>query len=349
MKKITLVLLLLSSFAFVSYAGDDFSAVAEMKKRKLVIALLDENQETVNELKSKGKANEVPSYLENIKKDNEITKAIFTELWKETPLEFIQESKVLSYTPDELSQIAIITHEAATMENVDFMIYDVCLSHKVEGKKGKISYETYNKAFKYSAENDLPSSADLQLLIHKIKVYFDFEKQFDLKTLNDVLAKKTLLLNKETTELTAQEIKDKYEFPFKLVSAEEINNAKNSRDKNYLYVKLDLFRASGQQAFILVDCETGKIMSRSLLGGITKVGFNGPSKQYVSGGQISYSAISAGVNAISYRTCSSCGISGPELVRLYTAKARMKKSILNVLGSQKIQNSSMFSVDLIPY
>ena len=64
MKKITLVLLLLSSFAFVSYAGDDFSAVAEMKKRKLVIALLDENQETVNELKSKGKAN---SNIENIK------------------------------------------------------------------------------------------------------------------------------------------------------------------------------------------------------------------------------------------------------------------------------------------
>ena len=134
-----------------------------------------------------------------------------------------------------------------------------------------------------------------------------------------------------------------------MVSVDEINKAKNSRDKNSLYVKLDLFRASGQQAFILVDCETGKILSRSLLGGITKVGFNGPSKQYIDGGQISYSAISAGANSLSYRTCSSCGISGPELVRLYTAKARMKKSVLNVLGSQKIQNSSMFSVSLIPY
>jgi hypothetical protein len=49
------------------------------------------------------------------------------------------------------------------METVDFMIYDVCLSHKVKGKKGKISYETYNKAFKYSIENDVPSPAHLQL------------------------------------------------------------------------------------------------------------------------------------------------------------------------------------------
>lgn len=349
MKKLSLMLLFMSSTMINCFAGDDFSAMTEIKKRKLVIVLLDENPVTINELKSKGKESEIPMYLENIKKDNEITKAIFTELWKETPLEFIQESKVLTYTPDELSQITIITHEAATMETVDFMVYDVCLSHKVEGKKGKISYETYNKALKFSTENEVPSSADLLLLIHKIKVYFGFEKQFELKTLNDVLAKKTLLLNKETTELTAAEIKEKYDFPFKLVSAEEIDKAKNSRDNKFLYVKLDLFRTGGQQAFILIDCETGKILSRSLIGGITKVGFNGPSKQYVSGGQISYSAISAGANALAFRTCSSCGISGPELVRLYTAKARMKKSVLNVLGSQKIQNSSMFSVDLIPY
>ena len=110
-----------------------------------------------------------------------------------------------------------------------------------------------------------------------------------------------------------------------------------------------IFRTGAQLTFILVDCETGKILSRSLTGGLTKVSFNGPSKVYVAGGQISYSAISSGINALSFRTCSSCGISGPELVRLYTAKARMKKSVLNVLGSQKIQNSSMFSVDLIPY
>ncbi|MBC7696160.1 MAG: hypothetical protein H7141_12010, partial [Burkholderiales bacterium] len=106
-----LFLAILTSLSLSCIAGDDFSATAEIKKRKLVVALLNENPTTISELKSKGKESEIPLYLENIKKDNEITKATFTELWKETPLEFIQENKILTFTPEELSQITVITHE----------------------------------------------------------------------------------------------------------------------------------------------------------------------------------------------------------------------------------------------
>ncbi|MCD6018248.1 MAG: hypothetical protein K0S53_1369 [Bacteroidetes bacterium] len=348
MKKLSLALLLMSAI-INCYAGDDFSAKAEIKKRKLVVVLLDENPETISELKSKGKDSEIPVYLENIKKDNEITKATFAEFWKETPVEFIQESKILSYTLDDLSKLTVITHEAASIEGVEFLKYEVCLGYSETNKKGKTNFDLYHKSFKFSCENDVPSPADLLLLVHKIRVYYDLDKQFDLKTLDAKLAKKTLLIDKDATEMTNEEIKDAYEFPFKLVSAADIAASKNSRDKGTVYLKLDVFKAGAggaQQAFLLVDSETGQILSRSLMGGITKVAIveaRASSRGFDGTSQLS------GVLQPEYRRTIRAGITGPEMVRLYTARAKLKKSVLKVLASQKIQNSSMFSVALIPY
>lgn len=345
MKKLNFVLLMLSLSIITCYAGDDFSARAEIKKRKLVIVLLEENQESIEKLTKEGKSAEIASYKQNIQKDNEITMASFKEFWKETPLEFITEAKVKDLTPAQLVEMTLISHEAASIEKVEFLMYDVCLGYNETSKKGKTAFDLYHKFFKFSPENEVPSQADLLLLLHKIRVFYDLDKQFDLKTLDAKLAKKTLLIDKDATEMSKEEIKDAYEFPFKLVSAEEIAASKNNRDKGTVYLKLDVYKDGGQQAFLLVESETGQVLSRSLMGGITKVSFNYPSsKAYDASGQLT----SIDKN-MQFRSCISCGMAGGEIFRLYTARAKLKKSVLKVLASQKIQNSSMFSVDLIPY
>lgn len=338
-------MLLLSSSILNTYAGDDFSAATEIKKRKLIVVLLEENPETIDKLTKDGKVSEIDAYKQNIKKDNDITMSSFKEFWKETPLEFIAESKVKDLPQADIAAATLISHEEASIEKVEFLMYDVCLGYTETGKKGKTSFELYHKFFKIAVENDVPSPADLLFLLRKIRVYYDLDVQFDLKTLNDKLAKKTLLIDKESTEMTLAEIKDTYEFPVKLVSADEILASKNSRDKSTVYLKLDVFKNEGQQAFLLVESETGQILSRSLMGGITKVTINTPSSRgFDATGQYSFAD-----NNAAFRRCSSCGIIGKELIRLYTARAKLKKSVLKVLASQKIQNSSMFSVSLIPY
>jgi hypothetical protein len=345
MKKIFLIGLMLLVTVSNYFASDDFSATAEIKKRKVIVVLLDENQEIIDRLTKESKSSEIDAYRQNLKKDNDITMSSFKEFWKETPLEFISESKVKDLPQAEVAAATLISHEEASIEKVEFLMYDVCIGYSETGKKGRTSFELYHKFFKIAVENEVPSGADILFLLRKIRVYYDLDVQFDLKTLNDKLAKKTLLIDKESTEMTLAEIKDAYEFPVKLVSVDEILTSKNSRDKSTLYLKLDVFKNEGQQAFLLVESESGQILSRSLMGGITKVTINTPSSRgFDATGQYSFND-----NNAAFRRCSNCGIVGEELVRLYTARAKLKKSVLKVLASQKIQNSSMFSVSLIPY
>ncbi|MBA2612972.1 MAG: hypothetical protein H0U95_13450 [Bacteroidetes bacterium] len=344
MKKSILTILISLAATINCYSGDDFSFTNEFKKRKLLIALQEENPKTIEELNKKGKQNLIESYKANVKRDNEITKKVFTEYWKDTPIEFILESKITSLTEDELSKSAIMMHEAASNEGVEFMYYNIAIIQVLTNKKGNKSYDKYDKFFKVSLEDDVVSYADLLLLTKKMKTLFDYDKQFDQTQLNTKLASKTLLIDKESCELSEEDMKSNYDFPFKLVSRQELLESKNSKDPKTLYVKVDLY--AGMPNFLIIDSENGQVIARSTIAGLVKVSFNGPSGSFNSNGQLATISEKAS-NRVTYNSCMTCGISGGEIIRLYTAKAKLKKAVIRVLNNQKQQIK--FYSDLTPY
>lgn len=344
MKQIILTLLIGIVTTINCYSDENFSFNTEFKKRKLLIALQEENPKTIEELKKKGKTKELEQYKTNVNLDNEITKKCLSEFWKETPIEYISESKISSLTEEELSKSSIMMHEAASNEGVEFMYYNIAIIQIVTNKKGNKVFEKHDKFFKVSLEADVVTYADLLLLTQKMKTLLEYQKQFDQTQLNTKLGSKTLLFDKESCELSEEEIKSNYDFPFKLVTRQEILDSKNNKDPKTLYTKVDLY--SSLPNFLIVESETGNIISRSTIAGLAKVSFNSPSGSFNSNGQLA-TVSEKSANRIGYRACSSCGISGGELIRLYTAKAVLKKAVLRVLNNQK-QQIKYYS-DLVPY
>lgn len=323
--------------------ADEFSFSDEFKKRKLLVALQENNPKTIDALTKKGKLKEIEQYKANVKLDNEITKKVFGELWKDTPIEFILESKIPTLTEEELSKSSIMLHEAASTEGIEFMYYNVTIFNIVTNKKGEKNYQKHDGFYKVSLEDDVVSYGDLVFLIKKMRTLLGFESQFEQEQLNTKLASKTLLIDKESCELTEEEIKSNYDFPFKLVSKQQILDAKNKKDSKTLYTKVDYY--STMPNFLIVDCENGQIISRSSIAGLTKVTFNGPSGSFNPDGQLA-TVSEKSANRITYNSCSTCGISGGEIFRLYTAKAKLKKAVLRVLNNQKQQLK--FYSNLVP-
>jgi hypothetical protein len=335
MKKIC-ALIIVAASTINCYSNDAFSFKDEFKKRKLIIALQEENPKTIEKLTKKNLIKEIDSYKANVKLDNEITQKVFTDLWKETPIEFIPESKIISLSDEELSKSSLMMHEAASDEGIEFMYYNIAIMNTFTDKKGNKSSDKHDKFFKVSLENDVVSFADLLFLLQKMRVLLDYQKQFDQTGLDAKLASKTLLIDKDA-ELSQEEAKDNYDFPFKLVTKQEILDSKNSMDKKTLYTKVDVY--AGVQNFLIVESETGNIIARSTIAGVTKVSFNAPSERHQAQGQLAMAEASgANQNKFVYRGCSTCGsATGQEIFRLYTAKAKLQKAVLRLLNNQKRQ------------
>lgn len=160
-----------------------------------------------------------------------------------------------------------------------------------------------------------PPRPDLFFLISNMKIYFKIEKEFDREQLEEVLAKKTLLLDTASVQKTDKEVKEDYSFPFKLASSEEIFNLAENKDKNSLYIKLGLeYKGKSAQTkmiivnFMIIDCETGKILSRCGITGLGCINWAIP-----------------------------IGMDYYYAVRLYTSKAKLKGLQLRWMSSKKKQ------------
>lgn len=296
-----------------------FVAREQFKKRKLMIVLLEESKEQIEKLMQKPE--EQQTYRENVKKHNEnITKA-FTTFWKLSPVGFVKESELAAAGFDEkaLNWVLLLPGKKE-INNIPFMTYNLTMVYKESSAK-----YVSDATFKVSLRTEMPTEADYLLLMHKMKVYYNAEKEFNMEQLEETLGKKTLYVDSDITDMTKEEFREGYPYPFEYKTAEEVREKTNKGDKDAAYLKLDVY--DGALNAMIVDAGTGVIMSRAEMSGISapavKESFSVENK--ITNGNIAYSK------------CFDCPNSASPLIINFNVKAKIKKGTLKNLADEKKQ------------
>ena len=119
-----------------------------------------------------------------------------------------------------------------------------------------------------------------------------------------------------------------------------------------LYIKLDI-EYRGDMAivnFMIIDCESGKILSRCNLGGLTKVTLNLPSERhYKNQHYINQSMKPTHEVYVSHYSGTGFGHVGPEIATLYRKKAKLQKVQFKQMSSQAAQLKRHSKVGLMIY
>ena len=338
MKKINLITLILLFVTQISIANEEYSRNDEFAKRKLLLVLYEEDATTIQELTKKGDNNALEKYKLDIKKYNDNIQSSFKEYWGDKPQEAITMSSAQLLKNEELEKFTIITSEIESKENIEFFVFTLNFIYSTTNKKGVKKYFYDTRDFKVSLQSEVPTKADFLFLTTKLKIYFGLEKEFDRTGLEKFLAKKTLLIDKDITSMSSAEIKEAYSFPFKVLKSEQISELVDQNDKNSLYFKLDIDYIDKMTLinFMIIDCETGKIISRCNLSGLTKVSWNMPSEHHKKNLAF-YNPKDGNVNTY---PGTGYGHVGAEIMRIYTKQATLKKTQLTYLSSEKKQFNS---------
>jgi len=310
----------------VKVVNKPFVAKDEFKARKLIVVLLGENKDEVERLTKKGKNDELEIYRNNVKAYNENITNAFKNFWTETNFEIMSETDVAGTDISEKAlDWVLLLPDKKQIEKVDFMTYKATMVYPT-GKKKAIN----EREFKISIPNGIPEEADFLLLMHKIKVYYGFDKEFDRTQLEETLAAKTLYVDTTLTELSPEEFKEEYPHPFKYTGAKEILELANKRDKSVLYFKPDV--TGGIINVMIINAETGAIISRTNLSGLAKVSMKTPEGRFGNGSNLMF-----GGPQLFLEVCTSCVFGNIELFRLYTAKPRVKKLMLKFMINESKQ------------
>jgi hypothetical protein len=198
----------------------------------------------------------------------------------------------------------------------------------------------YENKFKVALQNDVPSIAELSYVIEKLKIFYTLDTEFDRGELVNVLKDKRLLIDKELTSATEDDIKAVYPYPFKLTTAEEITALTDKRAKNNLYIKVEA--ANHAINYVIVDTETTKVMSRVAMNADAgKPAGNNPFAGFNCGSRITPSETDFG-----YTKCNGCAIPGGDVFKLYTQKAKLTANDIKLLSTEEEQEKV---TPLIPY
>jgi len=322
-------MLLLLIVTKVGLAKNSFDRQGEFNNRKLMIVLYEEQSSILEELEGNEEA--LNKYKESIKTYNKNIQEVFKNNWSNKEQEFMFQSKIETLSNEELITSAILTTQIKSIEKVKFFVFTINMVYAIEGKKGT-KHLCDTREFNVNLQDVIPSKSDLFYLVTKIKMYFDVEKVFDRSNLTSLLTSKTLLIDEGYTDLKSSEISEFYKFPFKISTSEEISKLANTTDKNSLYLKLDIDSKS-MINFIMIECETGRIIARCSLSGVNKVSFNSPSNNHMKL-QSFYNPKTASPNPY---IGNGMGLIGKEILRLYTKQAKLKKLELIFISTEKKQ------------
>ncbi len=315
-----------------------FFHLDEFKKRKLLVVLLEENPEEVAKISKN--AQQLEQYKQNIKKYNDNLSKAINDQWKETPFEFITETKAKALNFDEnYDKVIFLLPGKKEMEQVPFLVYNISMAY-VDGKDGKNDTKLYENKFKVALQNDVPSNGELSYVIEKIKTFYNLDTEFDRGELVNVLKDKRLLIDKELTSATEDEIKAVYPYSYKVTTAEEIAMLADKRAKNNVYIKVEAFNHAVN--YVIIDTETGKVMSRVALSGAAKAEKNNAFGGFNCGSKITPSQTDFG-----YTKCAGCGMpANAEIFKLYSQKAKLTAADIKALSTEEEQEKV---TPLIPY
>lgn len=261
--------------------------ITELKKRTLLVGLLEENIKFVEKHSSKEQESILSDYRKEIKEYNDNLKAAVGRFWRfNEKIEYksIKEIDDLRKAK-ELSKYAILEHDVV-------IIYKSKYAYQLKALKTRMK-EPYTlrielgkgrskkKIISTIMPNIIASREDfayaLLYIQHYLESYKNEEVQQEIKTNNKKLANLTLfmdrrLLSRETTEA---KIKSVYPYKFKIVSREYINEAIWNRKEGICYIQIiplivDSTSGLGSILFSqqIVLASTGEILAHSYPNGL---------------------------------------------------------------------------------
>lgn len=261
-------------FTFNGYAQFKYPKpeyVVELKKRKLVVGLLDGDSEYNRQA-------------------NEHIQKYFSEFWKFTPaVEFMDKRNVEAILESNDERYAIIIHEHG--------------SHDMEGIRRTRNGVQQNKAvvvaslnffalslyvitnkpemqeavFRVTFAHDKLQPADYLFAVQQFEINLNSVDQgvksrefFPIKENLATMKTKTLLLEREYLKVAEETIKTLYKNPFIVIPTSEFTERVLKREDGYLYSKLIWSEQSGVYMFVIADVATGRIYAQVALGGVNR-------------------------------------------------------------------------------
>ena len=242
-----------------------FAPASEIKTRKLMIVLMEENPKKIEKLS--GKTAEMEAYRKGIQAHNENITAAFKNAWKENEVDFIKEGDMVAAGfKEKAANWMLLVPSRTEISGIPFITYNLRMFYS-QGKKSQM----YEKPFKISVRGEAPEESDFYLLMYKMRVYYTLQEEVNRQQLEETLAAKTLYVDKSMTEASEADFKAEYSFPFVYTGYDEANGHIKAREKNAVYLKMDA--NEGKLNLMIVDAETGAILARTDQGGISKAGF----------------------------------------------------------------------------
>ena len=283
--------------------------------KEILILLEEENPELIEKLKKKNQLEEMEKYQNDIKNYNILIQEMFKNNFTEIPISFILFNELAIKTNEELLNYHILTSSFATINKVNLYNFYLNTVSKTTSKKEKVEFNLYSKSFDVCIDNSIPNKADFLYLITQLKIYFKLDKNLSVEERKNIIKEKTLYVDKDLTKLTLSEVKEKYNYPVKLVSHQEIEKLASNQDENSLYIRL---RTTNDIVYLMiVDCLTAKYINESPVSGLTKVSFNSPSANSMNNREFFRTGKVNNIYGI--------GMVGTEMFRIYTKNVKISK------------------------
>lgn len=300
----------------VKQINKPFVVKEEFKSRKLILVLLSENKTELERLGKKVNTQGIDAYKKGIKTYNDNITSAFKKHW--TVFETVTEADLASGVNVEqaLNSVYILPGKKQSAK-LNFVNCKVAIAYR----NGK-TLDVNTSEFKVSIPDGPPQEADFMVLIHKIKVFYGVEKEFDRTQLEEILGTKTLYVDTALTEIPEIEFKDEYTFPVKLTDAKTISDLINKKDNNTLYLKPDVY--TGVINLVVTDASNGAIYSRGTLSGLVKPTVKMPEGVFGASGNME-----AVGSDIKYKPCSACSFGIMDQLDLYTIPKGLPKIISN--------------------
>jgi hypothetical protein len=338
MKMKGLLSILLVSIAQIAFGGEKFNLKEEFSKRELLVLKYDAELDVIAEFKESGDTEGLKKYESEINRVNENLENGFKEFWSTKQQSSMTWKSAVGLTEVDLLKYSVLSSGIEVVEKIEFFVFTLNTVYAEVKKNGKKVYKIHKKTFKINIQNTVPSMADILFLTTKMKMYFGEKNVFDQTKLEELLASKTLLLHQDGLKIKEGfDIGEFYKFPFKISTTKEIFELAEKRDNKSLYIKLDV-EYKGDMAvinFMIIDCESGEIVSRCNLGGLGKVTVNLPSNRHL----MNQSFVHTNGSSVSVFPYSGTGYGhvGQVITTLYTKKAKLQKVQFKVMSSQSTQ------------
>lgn len=272
----------------------------EFLNRTLIVELEEIDKKHVAKLKKKGKTQEMKNYIKNIEGYNQLLKKYFQKYWTMTPVEFKTESEVDEIVKSKNKNYSIFStgwRAEKRKQGIDvfleFEVYSITTYLAEKGNRrnkyyidnqGSTTLARGPHIFKVSLASRPISETDYKFILEQFQIHTlkavkigktsalmkgaYYVPKIEPELIN-LLKKKKLSIPKEYIDFGENDIKEVYKYPFEITTIEKEEKLILGKNEKYAYINYVWSDKQQYFAFVVVDIESGNILARIGIGGVS--------------------------------------------------------------------------------